>query len=105
MGEPIIEQLQLDGMPVVKFSTTAQSKPPLIENLALTLERAEWQFQPDAIWTGELEAYERTVSPTTGRSRYNAPTGVHDDTVMARALMCRQAQQGRATSSENPFYD
>lgn len=89
MGAPIIEQLQRDGLPVVAFDTTAQSKPPLIENMALTLERAEWQFQNDPIWTGELEAYERKVSPTTGRSQYSAPQGMHDDTVMARALMLR----------------
>ena len=87
MGEPNIEQLQADGLPVRGFETTATSKPPLIENLALTLERAEWRFQHDPIWTGELEAYERKVSPNTGRSTYSAPEGVHDDTVMARALM------------------
>ena len=91
MGEPIIEELQRSGMPVVSFQTTAQSKPALIENLALTLERAEWQFQDDAIWTGELEAYERKVSPVTGRSQYSAPDGLHDDTVIARALMVWQS--------------
>lgn len=91
MGEPIIEQLQRDGYPVKPFQTTAQSKPPLIENLALVFERAEWKFLDDAIWRGELEAYERTVSPVTGRSSYNAPEGMHDDTVIARALMTWQA--------------
>jgi len=89
MGEPIIEQLQRDGLPVRGFATTATSKPMLIENLALALERGEWQWQADALWQMELEAYERTVSPQTGRSRYNAPEGVHDDTVIARALMLR----------------
>lgn len=87
IGQPIFEQLMADGLPVVGFNTTASSKPPLIENLALTLERAEWQFQSDPVWTAELEAYERKVSPNTGRSSYSAPEGVHDDTVMARALM------------------
>ena len=87
MGDPIVEQLQRDDLPVMGFETTASSKPPLIENLALALEKAEWQFQPDAVWTAELEAYERTVSANTGRSSYSAPEGCHDDTVMARALM------------------
>lgn len=87
IGQPVFEELQRVGLPVVGFTTTASTKPPLIENLALTLERAEWQFQNDPIWTGELEAYERKVSPATGRSQYNAPEGVHDDTVIARALM------------------
>lgn len=87
IGEPNFEELQRDGLPVVGFMTTASSKPQLIENLALVLEKGEWQFQPDPVWTGELEAYERKVSPTTGRSSYSAPEGVHDDTVIARALM------------------
>jgi terminase large subunit-like protein len=89
MGEPIIEQLQRDGLPVQGFTTTAESKPPLIENLALVFERAQWQFLPDAVAKGELEAYERRVSGNTGRSTYSAPEGLHDDTVIARALMVR----------------
>ena len=91
MGDPIIEVLQREGLPVEGFQTTGSSKPPLIENLALSLEKSEWQFQPDPVWSGELEAYERTVSPNTGRSQYSAPVGMHDDTVMARALMLWQA--------------
>jgi len=91
MGLPIIEVLQREGLPVTPFQTTASTKPRLIENLALALERTEWQFQSDPVWTAELEAYERTVSPATGRSSYSAPAGMHDDTVMARALMLWQA--------------
>ena len=94
MGEPIIEMLQRDGLPVTAFVTTPTSKPPLIESLALALEREECKWLDDPVATAELEAYERTVSLTTGRSRYAAPEGVHDDTVMARAL----ANHGRAAS-------
>ena len=93
MGDPIIEVLIREGLPVTPFQTTASTKPPLIENLALALERSEWQFQADPVWTAELEAYERTVSPATGRIAYSAPQGMHDDTVMARALMVWQAMQ------------
>ena len=76
----------LDGVTIAPFQTTPSSKPPLIESLALAFERAEAQWQDDPVWTGELEAYERTVSPVTGRSRYNAPDGMHDDCVMSLAL-------------------
>lgn len=92
IGEPIIEMLQQEELPVVPFQTTASSKPPLIENMALVLERNEWKFQADPVWTGELEAYERTVSQMTGRCSYSAPEGVHDDTVIARALMLWQSR-------------
>jgi len=86
MGEPLIEELQRQGLPVVGFQTTATSKPPLIESLALALEREECQWLDIPVATGELEAYERKVSATTGRSSYSAPEGLHDDTVVARAL-------------------
>ena len=73
MGAPIIEELIREGLPVSPFQTTSTSKPPLIEHLALVLEREEMQFISDPIWTGELEAYERKISPVTGRSQYSAP--------------------------------
>ena len=86
IGGPNIEELQRDGLRVQPFETTGTSKPPLIESLSLAFERAEIQWQSDPIWTAELEAYEMRVSPTTGRTSYSAPDGVHDDTVIARAL-------------------
>lgn len=91
IGVPNLEMMQRDHLPASGFMTTPSSKPPLIENLALALERTEWQFQSDPIWTSELEAYERTVSLATGRSSYSAPKGGHDDTVISRALMVWQA--------------
>lgn len=98
IGQPIFERLQRTGLPAIGFNTTAQSKPPLIENLALTLERAEWKFIDHKAWTAELEAYERTVSANTGRSSYNAPDGMNDDTVISRALMVWQANRPRPST-------
>ena len=92
MGEPNLELLQAEGLPVAGFETTAKSKPPLIENLKLALEAVEWQFLNEPVATAELEAYEQKVSPLNGRSTYSAPSGVHDDTVIARALMIRAGQ-------------
>lgn len=89
MGEPIIEELQRSGLPVNPFVTTAATKPPLIENLALVFQEAEWAFLADPVARMELEAYEAKTSKTTGRTSYGAPDGenYHDDTVIARALM------------------
>lgn len=90
MGEPIIEELQRDAAlgnaGIQPFDTTAVSKPPLIESLRLALEREEAQWQADPIWTSEMEAYEVRYSGQAGRAVYSAPDGVHDDTVIARAL-------------------
>lgn len=98
MGEPIIEELRRDselrGAAIVPFETTASSKPPLIENLALTLEQATFQFQADPIWQAELESYEAKYSAQNGRPAYSAPEGCHDDTVIARALMLHGITSG-----------
>lgn len=89
IGAPIFEQLQREGLPVVGFETTASSKPPLIEGAALEIEKGTVSLIPNDAWTAELEAYERTVSQNTGRSSYSAPADMHDDTVIARALMIK----------------
>ena len=86
MGTPIIDTLQREGLPVRAFMTTASSKPPLIESLALAFERAEVRWLADDVATLELEAYERQVNAKTSRASYGAPEGLHDDTVIARAL-------------------
>lgn len=64
----------------VRNHTTARSKPPLIESLVLAFERGDIKILNDEILIGELEAYERSVSTYTGHSRYNDPSGLHDDT-------------------------
>lgn len=107
MGEPVIEQLGRDpalaGVTLRAFMTTASSKPPLIESLSLAFERTEAQWIESPVWTGELEAYERKVSQQTGRSSYGAPEGVHDDTVMARALAWDAAIKALAARSARSF--
>jgi phage terminase large subunit-like protein len=92
MGEPNIEDMQYAGMPVRGFATTASSKPPLIDNLVLCFEREEIQFIDNPVATSELEAYEMKASANTGRPSYSAPEGLHDDTVIARALMANAMQ-------------
>ena len=86
IGGPNFEALQNEGLPVVAFETTASSKPPLIESLVLAFERREIGVFDDPVLLSELGAYERKVSPTTGRSQYSAPEGLHDDCVMSLAL-------------------
>lgn len=89
IGGPNIEALVDEGLPMRRFETTAVSKPPLIESLVLAFERGEITALNDPQMIGELMAYERKVSSTTGRSQYSAPEGLHDDIVMALALAWR----------------
>jgi len=86
IGSPNIEALQRERMNVSPFTTTAASKPPLIQSLALAFERNEAKWLNDPVAKAELVAYESKVSAVTGRPTYSAPEGMHDDTVIARAL-------------------
>lgn len=85
IGSPNIEALQAEGLPVRSFLTTAQSKNPLIEALALAIERGEIALLPDETLLNELAAYQLERLPA-GSYRYGAPSGQHDDTVIALAL-------------------
>jgi hypothetical protein len=85
MGQPLIEQLQAAGLPVVPFTTTAASKQIAVDALALAFERGALRIIPDPTLIAELQAYEAERLPS-GMLRYGAPSGIHDDTVMAVML-------------------
>jgi hypothetical protein len=86
IGSPNVEALQMEGLPVVGFETTAQSKPQLVQSLVLALEKKERTFINDPVTIGELEAYEEKRSTITGRPQYSAPEGMHDDTCIRACL-------------------
>ena len=85
IGEPNIDALIREGIPVRPFVTTAKSKPPLIESLALAIERGDIRLLNDPVLLHELENYALEKLPG-GSWRYGAPPGSHDDTVIATAL-------------------
>ena len=85
MGEPLMELLQREGLPVMGFQTTNATKAKAIEALALAFERRELKIINDPILVAELQAYELERLPS-GMIRYQAPQGLHDDTVVSAAL-------------------
>ena len=85
MGTPLIEQLQRDGLPIQPFLTTNASKAQAIDALALAFERGEIRILDEPVLINELQAYESTRLPS-GLTRYSAPEGMHDDTVMALSM-------------------
>lgn len=85
IGSVNIEALQSEGLPVRPFTTTARSKPQLIESLALAIERGDISLLPDEVLLNELAAYTLERLPGGGY-RYSAPAGMHDDSVIATAL-------------------
>jgi hypothetical protein len=85
MGQPIVEMLIRDGLPVKPFVTTNASKSVIIDALALALERGELQLLQFEPLLDELEAFEIDRTPS-GSTRYGAPSGGHDDCVMSLAM-------------------
>lgn len=95
IGSPNLEALaKSTPRKVAGFQTTAQSKPPLIQSLALALEQEEYKWCDVPVATRELEAYEAKRNEMTNRIAYSAPQGFHDDTVIARCL-AREAIEDR----------
>ncbi len=85
MGAPVVEQLQLDNLPVYGFQTTNQSKAAIIQALALAFERDVIKIPDNPVLVGELQAFEAKKTPS-GMIRYAAPDGLHDDMVMSLAM-------------------
>jgi len=98
MGEPIIDRLQADGLPVRGFTTTNTTKAQIIENLSLAFERGAIEIVNDPVLIGELQAFEMARLPS-GKTRYAAPEGMHDDCVMSLAL-CYSAMHDMPTESD-----
>lgn len=94
MGGPLTELLIREGLPLRGLTTTSSSKATWVDALALAFERGELAILNEPVLVDELLAYEGTTLPG-GKIRYSAPTGTHDDCVMALLL----AWQGLAESS------
>jgi hypothetical protein len=93
MGLPNIQQLRNDGIPIIAFTTTNASKAQIIQHMRLAFEQRSFKWLDIPYATHELEAYEMKVTPL-GNVTYSAPEGLHDDTVIARALMLHRALLG-----------
>lgn len=99
MGTPIIDQLRKDGIPVVAFDTTNASKAAIIGELALAFERSEIKIPNDPILLGELQQFQATKLPS-GMTRYEAPSGGHDDMVIALAIAWEGARKDSKRSKK-----
>lgn len=89
MGQPIIEALQRERLPVRPFLTTQASKMEIVDALALSFERGDIRILDDPVLLGELESFAADRTPT-GLMRYAARSG-HDDCVMALAMVHHSA--------------
>jgi hypothetical protein len=85
VGEPLFEDLVRSGVPVEPFKFTNSSKKELIEKLAIWIEQEKMKMLNDEDTIREFNNFTYDIS-STGKIRYNAPTGFHDDIVMSHGL-------------------
>lgn len=95
-NDSFVERLQGEGLPVSAYRTTAQSKQQIINQLALAFEQRDIRIPDEPVLLGELQAYSIERLPS-GTIRYAAPSGMHDDCVMALALSWHGVTAGVAT--------
>ena len=83
VGDPILEDLMREGVNIEGLKFTSQSKQQLMEGLASAIQQGRIGF-PEGVIVDELDVFEYQF--TAHGVRYSAPSGFHDDTVMALAL-------------------
>jgi len=87
VGDPVVEQLQRDGLDVESFKFTSPSKQELMLGLQVAIHQERIHY-PEGVIKEELEVFEYQYS--AHGVKYSAPTGFHDDTVCALALAWRK---------------
>jgi hypothetical protein len=95
LGQPLVERLQQGygrmygdnrrPLPIQPWWSTNATKAAIVQGLSVAIENGDLALLDDAVQTGELQAYEVERLPS-GMLRYGAPSGQHDDTVIALAL-------------------
>ncbi len=74
-----------DSLETVEFNFTNESKNELVNKLILSIQGAEIKVPNINTIRSELESFEFNFT-RTGKLSYSAPSGAHDDTVMALGL-------------------
>lgn len=97
VGDAIVEELQRRLPRVEGLKFTSQSKQQLMEGLASAIQSDAVSFPPGPL-ADELDCFEFEYS--RHGVRYSAPSGLHDDCVMAFALAVRH----RTASASAPAF-
>jgi hypothetical protein len=85
IGDPIADDLLRDNMPVEPYKITSESKKELIEKLSIWIEQKKIKMLNLEETSFEFDNFSYEVGPT-GKIRYQAREGFHDDIVIAHAL-------------------
>lgn len=91
LGEPIYEDLQRSGVPIEPYKFTNESKKELIEKLVIWIEQKKLRMLNIPETIKEFNNFTYDIS-STGKVRYEAPQGFHDDIVCSMGLAIWQLQ-------------
>jgi len=94
VGDPILEDLQREGVMIQGLKFTSSSKQQLMEGLQAAIHQGKIGY-PEGIISQELEVFEYMYTATG--VKYSAPSGFHDDAVMALALAWQNFSLKRGT--------
>lgn len=85
LGDPIADDLQREGVAVDPVKISEPIKKELIEKLSIWLEQKRCAILPIEESLQEFENFSYEIG-ATGKIRYTARTGFHDDIILATAL-------------------
>jgi len=107
-GLPIIDDLIITHKirNIVGFSTTAKSKPEIINNLVNAFASKKIRVPNDVIYKNELEVFTMIMTPTGG-VKFQASSGFHDDIPMSLAIAwnCFNLHKGGGVDFSVSFVD
>lgn len=103
-GLPVIEALKYHGIGNIEtFWTESESKSMIINNLIAAFSGLELRCINDPLIREEIDAFEFIITPS-GKVKYQASSGFHDDIVMSMALAWLCYVKNRTINSIS-FYD
>jgi hypothetical protein len=94
VGDPILEDLQREGVMIQGLKFTSSSKQQLMEGLQAAIHQGKIGY-PEGIISQELEVFEYQYTATG--VKYSAPSGFHDDACVALALAWQNFSLKRGT--------
>lgn len=85
LGDPIADDLSRAGVNIEPIKFTEATKKEMIEKLSIWIDQRKIRMLPIDQTLNELEIFTYEMGPT-GKIRYGAPAGYHDDIVISHAL-------------------
>jgi hypothetical protein len=86
VGKPYCDLLKDRKIQINEWSTSNKSKTDMVSHLQVAFEQKEISLLDDELQQNELSYYEASYNPKTQLVTYNAPQGLHDDTVISLGL-------------------